>query len=106
MRYPRDAQLEISIRRYCTGEAEGLFALEQRESNDLARFAPIVLLRPRTPTISFNGAAFGDEARRDLEIEDDLERLDAELEALALEPEDEANEAPDPIEGGDEGIDQ
>lgn len=55
-----------------SGEAEGLFALEQPESNDLARFAPTVLLSPRTPTISFNGAAFGDEARPDLEIEDDL----------------------------------
>lgn len=87
-----------------SGEAEGLFALEQPESNDLARFAPVVLLSPRTPTISFNATAFDDEARRDLEIEDDLERLDAELEALALEPEDEDDSGSTPDD--DEGVGQ
>ena len=74
-----------------SGEAEGLFALEHERSNDLTRFAPAVLLSQRMPTISFNVSAFGDAAETDLEIEDDLQKLDAELEALALHPEDEVS---------------
>lgn len=69
-----------------SGEAEGLFALEHRANNDLARFAPSVLLSNRTPTISFNVSAFDELAQRDTEIDEDLQKLDAELEALALEP--------------------
>lgn len=72
-----------------SGEAEGLFALEHRADNDLARFAPPVLLSHRTPTISFNVSAFDELTQRDTEIDEDLQRLDAELEALALEPDDE-----------------
>lgn len=34
-----------------SGEAEGLFALEHEPSNDLARFAPTIVLSHRTPTI-------------------------------------------------------
>jgi len=71
-----------------SGEAEGLFALEHRPDNDLARFAPSVLLSHRTPTISFNVSAFDELAQRDSEIDEDLQKLDAELEALALEPDD------------------
>lgn len=69
-----------------SSEAEGLFALEHRANNDLARFAPSVLLSHRTPTISFNVSAFDELAQRDTEIDEDLQKLDAELEALALEP--------------------
>lgn len=72
-----------------SGEAEGLFALEHPPENDLARFAPSVLLSHRTPTISFNVSAFSEMSRLDQEIDDDLVKLDAELEMLALEPEDE-----------------
>ncbi|QKC93248.1 transcriptional regulator [Mesorhizobium intechi] len=72
-----------------SGETEGLFALEQRRDNDLTRFAPSVLLSHRTPTISFNVSAFDELAQRDSEIDEDLQKLDAELEALALEPDDE-----------------
>lgn len=75
-----------------SGEAEGLFALEHRPDNDLARFAPSVLLSHRTPTISFNVSAFDELAQRDTEIEEDLQKLDAELEALALEPDAEDGE--------------
>jgi len=75
-----------------SGEAEGLFALEHRADNDLSRFAPPVLLSHRTPTISFNVSAFDELAQRDTEIDEDLQRLDAELEALALEPDDEGEE--------------
>jgi hypothetical protein len=71
-----------------SGEAEGLFALEQRPDNDLARFAPSVLLSHRTPAISFNVSAFDPLAQREQEIDEDLLKLDAELERLALEPED------------------
>jgi len=72
-----------------SGEAEGLFALEHRPDNDLARFGPSVLLSHRTPTISFNVSAFDELAQRDTEIDEDLQKLDAELEALALEPDEE-----------------
>jgi hypothetical protein len=75
-----------------SGEAEGLFALEHRPDNDLARFAPSVLLSHRTPTISFNVSAFNELAQRDTEIDEDIQRLDAELEALALEPDEEESE--------------
>lgn len=72
-----------------SGEAEGLFALEHRPDNDLARFAPSVLLSHRAPSISFNVSAFGEVSQRDIEIEDDLQKLEAELEKLALEPDEE-----------------
>lgn len=93
-----------------SGEAEGLFALEHRPNNDLARFAPSVLLSHRTPTISFNVSAFDELAQRDAEIDEDLQRLDAELEALALEPDEENGEASrrdgnDPGEGESTDVD-
>jgi hypothetical protein len=72
-----------------SGEGEGLFALQHEPENDLARFAPTILLSHRLPTISFNVSAFEETSQVDTEIDDDLRRLDAELEALALEPEDE-----------------
>jgi hypothetical protein len=76
-----------------SSEAEGLFALEHEKTNDLARFAPSILLSHRAPTTSFNVSAFEQLSQRDREIENDLRRLDAELEALALEPEeDEADD--------------
>jgi hypothetical protein len=81
-----------------SGEAEGLFALEHLLSNDLARFAPTILLSQRTPTISFNVSAFEETSELENEIDDDLRRLDAELEELALEPEE---EGPDDIEATD-----
>jgi hypothetical protein len=93
-----------------SGEAEGLFALEHRPENDLARFAPSVLLSHRTPTISFNVSAFDELAQRDTEIDEDLQKLDAELEALALEPDDEDGEGSgrngdDPGEGEPDDVD-
>lgn len=72
-----------------SGEAEGLFALEHLPDNDLARFAPTMLLSHRTPTISFNVSAFNELTERDTLIDEDLQKLDAELEALALEPDEE-----------------
>jgi hypothetical protein len=74
-----------------SGEAEGLFALEHEAENDLARFAPAILLSHRSPTISFNVSAFEETSELEIEIDDDLRRLDAELEALALEPEEEGD---------------
>jgi hypothetical protein len=82
-----------------SGEGEGLFALQHEPKNDLARFAPTILLSHRLPTISFNVSAFEETSQVDTEIDDDLRRLDAELEALALEPEDEE----DAEDGGDDG---
>jgi hypothetical protein len=71
-----------------SGEAQGLFALETEEKNDLHPFGPTILLSHRTPTISFNASAFGGAGEVDGELEDDLKRLDDELEALAALPED------------------
>jgi hypothetical protein len=82
-----------------SGEAEGLFVLQHAAKNDLAQFAPTILLSHRIPTISFNVSAFEETSQFDTEIDDDLRRLDAELEALALEPEDEE----DAEDGGDDG---
>jgi len=78
-----------------SGEPEGLFALEQQDRNDLARFAPTILLSPRMPTISFNVSAFSESSQRDSEIDEDLRKLNAELEALALEPEEDDAEFDD-----------
>lgn len=86
-----------------SGEAEGLFALSHRP-NDLAIFAPIVLLSHRTPTISFNVSAFDEFALRDAEIEEDLQLLDAELEALALERDGEFGDGTD--QGGEEPMEK
>jgi hypothetical protein len=89
-----------------SGEGEGMFALEHEPGNDLARFAPTILLSRRTPTISFNVSAFEEASQLDMEIDDDLRRLDAELEALALEPDEEESDdeagGPDGDEAGPE----
>ena len=84
-----------------SGEAEGLFALGHEPSNALARFAPTILLSHRTPTISFNVSAFEETSELESEIDENLRKLDAELEELALEPE---QEKPDDTEasGGDD----
>jgi hypothetical protein len=81
--------------------SEGLFALEHRADNDLARFAPQVLLSHRIPTISYNVSAFSGGDQRDTEIDNDLKELEAELERLALEPEEEGGD-PDAAEDDDE----
>jgi hypothetical protein len=80
-------------------EAEGLFALELREGNDLSRFAPTVLLSHRPPTISVNVSAFDDGYSRDREIDEDLAKLDSELETLALQSEDNSENLTDETGG-------
>jgi hypothetical protein len=72
-----------------SSEADGLFALEHRSDSDLARFAPSVLMSHRTPTVSFNVSAFDEFSQRDRELDEELLKLDAELEELALEPDEE-----------------
>jgi hypothetical protein len=86
-----------------SGESDGLFALEHRPDNDLTRFAPTVLLSPRPPTISFNVSAFDEISQRDQEIDEDLLRLDAELEELALEPDDDETDDEPRVSGVDDG---
>lgn len=88
-----------------SGEAEGLFALEHEGTNDLARFAPSILLSHRLSTTSFNVSAFEQHlSQRDREIDSDMRRLDDELEALALEPE-EDEDTDDEIVLGAEDVD-
>lgn len=86
-----------------SSEADGLFALEHRPDNDFARFAPSVLLSHRMPTISFNVSAFDELSQREQEIDEDLLKLDAELEKLALEPDedDPDDETGDDASGSD-----
>ena len=86
-----------------SGEAEGLFALEHLPSNDLARFAPTILLSHRMPTVSFNVSAFEQTSQIETEIDDDLRRLNAELEELALEPDEEPEDTEGP-EGDGAGL--
>ena len=86
-----------------SGESDGVFALEHRPDNDLTRFAPTVLLSPRPPTISFNVSAFDEVSQRNQEIDEDLLRLDAELEELALEPDE--DETDDELRETDEAHD-
>ena len=59
-----------------------MFALRCTDGNQLASFAPVVLLQGHAPNISVNSAAFDGGASR-LDLDDDLERLEAELEELA-----------------------
>lgn len=87
-----------------SGEAQGLFALEHRPNSDLAHFAPSVLLSHRVPTVSFNVSAFDELSQRDREIDEDLLKLDSELESLALQPDDVENGDDDPL-GTDGTID-
>ena len=91
-----------------SGEAEGLFALESGAADDLARFAPTILLSHRAPTTSFNVSAFEETVQLESEIDEDLRRLDAELEELALEPDDEEasdreEDAGEDLEEGEDG---
>lgn len=72
-----------------SGEADGLFALES--GAELARFAPTIILSHRPPTISFNVAAFQESTNLEGEIDEDLRRLDVELEELALNPDEESS---------------
>jgi hypothetical protein len=73
-----------------------MFALGYKDSNDLSRFGPTILLSSRLPTISFNTSSFGrapDERSEDAE----LMELQDELAALAEEPEDDLDE----VDNGD-----
>jgi hypothetical protein len=90
-----------------SGESEGLFALEHRDDNDLAPFAPMVLLSNRMPTISFNISAFSETAERDAKIDEDLEELEEELEELASRPSDDEPQQGEPGEepGEDNDVD-
>ena len=66
-------------------EAEGLFALACGDQNDLAKFAPKILLSRQQPTVAFNTAsAFGREGP-DAEFEEVPVDLDDELTKLAEE---------------------
>jgi hypothetical protein len=87
-----------------SGEADGLFALES--DAELARFAPTIILSQRPPTISFNVAAFQESTHLESEIDEDLRRLDVELEKLALDPDEEESsleEGGEDPEAGEDG---
>jgi hypothetical protein len=70
-----------------SSEGDGLFALEC--DAELSRFAPTIILSHRPPTVSFNVAAFQESTSFESQIDEDLRRLDIELEELALDPDEE-----------------
>lgn len=66
--------------------AEGLFALKQREESPCFGFGPTILFSSHLPTITFNTSSFGrnpEDELNDVELTD----LEAELAALAEQPE-------------------
>lgn len=66
------------------GDTDGVFALKCQDGNDLAEYAPTVLVSRSLPTVVFNSAgAEADEAESDGDT--DFDDLEEELEALAEE---------------------
>jgi hypothetical protein len=83
-------------------EAEGLFALACEDRNELAKFAPKILLSRQQPTVAFNTAGtFGREGP-DAELDDVPVDLDDELTKLADQDQDEEDKKDDPDEADDD----
>lgn len=83
-------------------EADGVFALRTEYGNELADYAPTILLNSMFPGIAFNSAAFDSGRSIDDELDETLSELDVELEDLAAEEEDEAYEEDEDENGHDD----
>lgn len=72
-------------------EADGVFPLKTEAANDLAKYAPTILLNSNFPSIAYNSTAFAEGRSIDDELENELIEADLELEDLAStnDPEDE-----------------
>ena len=88
---------------YLSAEANGLFALVHEGASSFARFGPAVLLAHRPPTVSFNVSAFGELREPEAEIDEDLRRLETDLEELALAP-DKDDDGPSDADDGENGL--
>lgn len=84
---------------YLSAEADALFPLVHEQKSPFARFGPTVLLTHRPPTVSFNVSGFGDLRGQEAEVDEDLRRLETELEELALEPDNDDDMRPDDEDG-------
>lgn len=71
--------------------AEGIFALKQREENPWSGFGPTILFSSYLPTITFNTSLFGRNPEDEV-IDVELTDLEAELTALAEQPEEDFKE--------------
>ena len=70
-------------------EADGVFALKTETANELARYAPTILLNSSFPGIAYSSSAFNGGRSIDDELDEALSELDVELEGLAADEEDE-----------------
>ena len=67
---------------WLSGETEGVFALRTEESNELAEFAPTIIVNSALPAIAFNSAAFQGGRIVDDELDEALSEVDDELQEL------------------------
>jgi hypothetical protein len=82
-------------------ESEGVFALKTEHNNELADYAPTILLSNSFPSISFNSAAFDVGRTIDDELDETLSEVDLELEDLASKEDDEPGEGDGTDDGGE-----
>lgn len=73
-------------------ESEGVFALACEAENDLARYAPTILLSRRLPTVAFSTEESGASEELETDEDGDLDELEDEITALAKEDEEVAKE--------------
>ncbi|WP_425033481.1 SIR2 family protein [Pelagibacterium sp.] len=76
-------------------EAEGVFALRTEHGNELAEYAPAILLNSAFPGIAFNSSVFDGGRSIDDELDTSLSEVDLELEDLAAEDDDDYEELHD-----------
>lgn len=65
-----------------SAEAEGIFPLHTEEENDLADYAPTIILSSAPPSIAFNSSVFDDDPGTRDELDETLWEVDHELEQL------------------------
>ena len=71
-----------------SGEAEGVFPLHTEDENDLADYAPTVILNSNPPSIAFNSSVFDDTQLSDDELDETLSEVDQELQQLVTRQDD------------------
>lgn len=80
--------------------AEGIFALKQREETSCFGFGPTILFSSYLPTITFNTSSFGRNPEDEV-IDTGLTDLEAELTALAEQPDEDFDEHKQTENNGD-----
>lgn len=77
---------------WLSGETEGVFALRTENTNELAEFAPTIILNSALPGIAFNSAAFQGGRLVDDELDGALSEVDDELQELVALSDEDDNE--------------